>query len=105
MRPNTETPANTASHKDLFGVGILKLDQKFEERCEPRPHEFRKEAFPKGRKIALLWAWGIALCVVLIQITSRTTNFVPGFILIGALLAILVTLSAITWKWLGGKEQ
>ena len=56
-------------------------------------------------KIALLWAWGIALCVVLIQIISRTTNFVPGFILIGALLAILVTLSVITWKWLGGKEQ
>jgi len=52
-----------------------------------------------------LWAWGIALCVVLIQIISRTTNFVPGFILIGALPAILVTLSAITWKWLGGKEQ
>ncbi len=48
MRPNTETPANTASHKDLFGVGILKLDQKFEERCEPRPHKLGKETFPKG---------------------------------------------------------
>jgi hypothetical protein len=56
-------------------------------------------------KIALLWAWGIAFCIVLIQIISRTTNFVPGFILIGALLTILVTLSVITWKWLGGKEQ
>jgi len=56
-------------------------------------------------KIVLLWAWGIALCVVLIQIISRTTNFVPGFMLIGALLAILLALSVITWKWFGSKEQ
>jgi hypothetical protein len=56
-------------------------------------------------KIALLWAWGIVLCVMLIQVILRTANFVPGFILIAAGLAILVTLSGITWKWLGGKEQ
>jgi hypothetical protein len=56
-------------------------------------------------KIVLLWAWGIALCLGLIQIITKTENFVPGFILIGALLTILVTLSVITWKWLGGKEQ
>jgi hypothetical protein len=29
----------------------------------------------------------------------------PGFTLISALLAILITLSVITWKWLSGKEQ
>jgi hypothetical protein len=56
-------------------------------------------------KIVLLWAWGFALCFVLIQIITRTTSFVPGFALIGALLAILLTLSVITWKWLSGKER
>jgi hypothetical protein len=56
-------------------------------------------------KLILLWAWGFALSVVLIQIIVRTTSFVPGFALIGTLLAILLTLSVITWKWLGGKER
>ena len=56
-------------------------------------------------KIVLMWAWGIALMVGLIQVISKTTNFVPGFMLIGALLAIPLTLSVITWKWLGGKER
>jgi hypothetical protein len=56
-------------------------------------------------KIVLLWAWGIALCVVLIQIIIRTENFVPGFMIVGALLAVLMTLSVITWKWLSGREQ
>ena len=56
-------------------------------------------------KIVLLWAWGIAVSLVLIQIISRTTHFVPGFMLIAVLVAILLTLSVITWKWLGGKEQ
>jgi hypothetical protein len=56
-------------------------------------------------KIVLLWAWGIAACLVIIQLVVRTTDFVLGFILIGALLAILVTLSVVTWKWLSAKEQ
>jgi hypothetical protein len=56
-------------------------------------------------KIGLLWAWGIASCVVIIQVVVRTKDFVPGFILIGALLTILVSLSVITWKWFSGKEQ
>jgi hypothetical protein len=56
-------------------------------------------------KIVLLWAWGLILTIVLIQIVSRTTNFVPGFILIGMMLAVWVALSVITWKWFSGKEQ
>ena len=55
-------------------------------------------------KIAILWGWGILLSIVLVQIISRTTNFVPGFILIAVPLAILITLSVITWKWFGGRE-
>jgi hypothetical protein len=56
-------------------------------------------------KIVILWAWGIAACVVLIQVVLRTKDFVPGFILIGALLAVLFSLTVITWKWFTGKEQ
>jgi len=56
-------------------------------------------------KIAILWAWGIAICVLLIQIIVQTKNFVPGFLLIGALLAVLLCLSVISWKWFGGKEE
>ena len=56
-------------------------------------------------KLVLLWIWGVAVCFVLIQIILRTSNFVPGFILIGLLLAILIALSVLTWIWLGGKEQ
>jgi hypothetical protein len=56
-------------------------------------------------KIALLWAWGFALSFVLIQIIIGTTNFVPGFMLIGAIVGILFALSVVTWKWFGGKEK
>ena len=56
-------------------------------------------------KIGLLWAWGIAACIVIVQVVVRTKDFVPGFILIGTLLAILVSLSVMTWKWFSGKEQ
>ena len=56
-------------------------------------------------KIVLLWAWGVVLSIVLIQIIIRTTNFVPGFILIATMLAIWIALSMITWKWLGAKEE
>lgn len=68
------------------------------------PHGIRRWHYGK---IVLLWAWGIALCVAIIQviINTGTENFVRGFILIGLLFAILISLSVITWKWLGGKER
>jgi len=56
-------------------------------------------------KISLLWAWGIVASVAIVQVAVRTTNFVPGFILMGLLLAVLGGLSVITWKWLSGKER
>lgn len=58
-----------------------------------------------GGKIILLWAWGIAACLLIVQVIVRTAHFVPGFLLLGGLLAILIALSAVTWKWLSGKEQ
>ena len=64
-------------------------------------------AIPKWHvgNIVLLWSWGVFLCLVLIQVIIKTASFVPGFILIGLMLAILIVLSVITWKWFGGKEQ
>lgn len=56
-------------------------------------------------KLGILWAWGIVLSVVLVQIIIHTKSFVPGFVLIAVLLAILITLSVITWRWFGGREQ
>jgi len=55
-------------------------------------------------RIVLLWAWGIALSAVLIVVITRTENFIPGFIYLGVLLAILIALSAVTWRWFGEKE-
>jgi len=56
-------------------------------------------------KVGILWAWGIAVCFVIIQVVVRTSDFVLGFILIGAVVAILLSLSVVTWKWFSGKEQ
>ena len=56
-------------------------------------------------KIVLMWAWGVVLVAVTFQLVERTEHFVFGFTLIGVLIAIPVTLSVITWKWLSGKEQ
>ena len=56
-------------------------------------------------RIVLLWMWGIAISTVLISVISRTQNFVPGFIYLGALLLILVALTVITWQWFGEKDD
>jgi len=55
-------------------------------------------------RIVLLWAWGIALSAVLIVVITRTETFIPGFIYLGVLLAILIALSAVTWRWFGEKD-
>jgi hypothetical protein len=58
-------------------------------------------------KVILLWAWGLVLCMLALQDLKGIPkgNFVHGFMVIGALLAIPITLSVITWKWLSGKEN
>jgi hypothetical protein len=56
-------------------------------------------------KIVLLWAWGVILCAITIRIIIGTTNALLGLLLVVTLLAILITLSVITWRWLSGKEQ
>jgi hypothetical protein len=56
-------------------------------------------------KLVLLWAWGIFACAILIRVIAGTTDALPGFFLVGAVLAILIVLSVITWKWFGDREQ
>lgn len=56
-------------------------------------------------KVILLWVWGLVLCILALQVLKSTQNFVVGFMVIGAILAIPIALSVITWKWLGGKEN
>jgi len=56
-------------------------------------------------KVILLWAWGVVLCTLALQILKSTGNFVVGFIVIGALIVLPVSLSVITWKWLSAKEN
>jgi hypothetical protein len=55
-------------------------------------------------KLVLLWAWGIVVCVALVFAIPHVSSFVIGFPLIALIPTILIALSVITWKWLGGKE-
>jgi len=56
-------------------------------------------------KVLLLWTWGVVLVAATLRHLEPTHNFVIGFMLIAALIAIPLALSVITWKWFGGKEQ
>lgn len=60
-------------------------------------------------KVILLWAWGAVFCGIIILTIIGTKEWSPGpglgLILVTTLLGILITLSVITWKWFGGKEQ
>jgi len=55
-------------------------------------------------KLILLWAWGILVCVGIVFTIPHVNSFVVGFPLIALIPTILILLSVITWKWLGGKE-
>jgi len=56
-------------------------------------------------KIVLLWAWGIALVVLALDVLRKVDNPFTGFGLIAGLIAIPIALSVLTWRWLGGKEH
>jgi hypothetical protein len=55
-------------------------------------------------KLILLWAWGILVCVGVFFTVPHVKSFVVGFPLIALIPTILIGLSVITWRWLGGKE-
>jgi hypothetical protein len=58
-------------------------------------------------KLVILWAWGgIALAVlwgVFLQLTPRLQPVVTTAVFL-AMAVLLVTLSVLTWLWLGGKD-
>lgn len=58
-------------------------------------------------KIAILWAWGgIVVALLLTNFLSTPVDQSPAISSITFLgsLAILLALTCITWRWLGGKE-
>jgi hypothetical protein len=58
-------------------------------------------------KLIILWSWGgLIAALALTSFLTSPVSESPGFHLIALLVAllILIALSAITWKWLSGRE-
>ena len=59
-------------------------------------------------KIAILWAWGgLVVALLLTKFLSQQASVDPAgsaLSFVGSL-AILVALTLVTWRWLGGKEN
>lgn len=55
-------------------------------------------------KLVILWAWGIVVIGIALQVLEKIKHFTTGFIVIGAIFVIPIVLSVITWKWLSGRE-
>lgn len=59
-------------------------------------------------KIVILWAWGAVLAAALLaQFVAEPVGNAPGLsaLSLGLSFLILLLLSAVTWRWLGGKER
>jgi hypothetical protein len=59
-------------------------------------------------KIVILWAWGgVLVALLLTNFLSSPATITPALSTITFLggLLILLVLTAITWKWLGGKDR
>jgi hypothetical protein len=59
-------------------------------------------------KIAIVWAWGgVFAALLLTRFLSSPANEAPilSAITFISSLGVLIALTAITWKWLGGKER
>lgn len=59
-------------------------------------------------KLVILWAWGgLVAALLLTQFLgepARSTPLLHLFELAGSLL-VLIALSVVSWRWLGGKES
>ena len=60
-------------------------------------------------KIVMLWAWGVAVIVVVLYVLREYKRFLTehvlfGFALLSLPLVIPLALSILTWRWLSGKE-
>jgi len=59
-------------------------------------------------KLVLLWAWGgtlAALLLTLFVVEPVENSPARSALSLALTIALLLTLSAITWRWLGGKER
>jgi hypothetical protein len=59
-------------------------------------------------KLAILWAWGVLIAGPLFTYSLPSARGIPPTSqqVVAALLSVLIVaiLSAVTWRWLGGKE-
>ena len=55
-------------------------------------------------KLIILGIWSIVILYLCIQFLEKIENLFLGFFIIIIIIAIPVTFSIITWKWLSGKE-
>ncbi len=55
-------------------------------------------------KIVILWAWGVVLTILGVKILLFVANPILGFAIIGAVFALPLALSIVTWRCFGGKE-
>jgi hypothetical protein len=59
-------------------------------------------------KLVLLWAWGgtlAALLLTLFVVEPVENSPARSALSLALTIALLLALSAITWRWLGGKER
>lgn len=58
-------------------------------------------------KLLILWSWGAVITAVLlfVVISLPPEEFVIGSALLLLIVGILAGLSALTWRWLSGKEE
>lgn len=61
-------------------------------------------------KIVILWAWGTAILVALLETLRRQREFLTdhvflGFTVLVLMLVIPLGLTVVTWKWFSGKES
>ena len=59
-------------------------------------------------KLVILWAWGgmlAALLLTLFVVEPVENSPVRSALSLALTIALLLALSAITWRWLGGKER
>lgn len=58
-------------------------------------------------KLIILWAWGLLLTALALYGLEYVSGdqFILGTALLLAIIGIPLVLSAITWRWLSGKEK
>ena len=58
-------------------------------------------------KLVMLWAWGVTVMAVGVRILRdlKPERFLLGTLLILGIVAVPISLSVMTWNWLGAREK